>query len=177
MFQKALLGLWATCVYAALGATNVSAATDVVLYAADAANVRGNWARAQDPTAAGGQLLVSTDKGWATADRALASPVDSFEFSFTATANTPYHVWLRLRAGGDSKFNDSVFVQFSDGVDANGSPIYSIGTTSSLNVNLQGCSGCALAGWGWMDGAYWLSQSSVIRFSTTGTHTMRVQTR
>ena len=82
MFRKALLGLWATCVYAALGATTLSAATtDVVLYATDAANVRGNWVRAQDPTAAGGQLLVSTDKGWATADSALASPIDSFEFS------------------------------------------------------------------------------------------------
>src|SRR5262249_43738241 len=44
-------------------------------------------------------------------------------------------------------------------------------------ANLQSCNGCALAGWGWVDGAYWLSQASTIMFASGGTHTLRIQTR
>ncbi|HMC70362.1 MAG TPA: carbohydrate-binding protein, partial [Mycobacteriales bacterium] len=44
-------------------------------------------------------------------------------------------------------------------------------------ANLQSCNGCALAAWGWVDGAYWLSQNATIRFATSGTHTLRIQTR
>ena len=90
---------------------------------------------------------------------------------------TPYHVWLRLRAGNDSKFNDSVWVQFSDAVDASGAAVFGIGTSSGLLVNLQSCNGCALSGWGWIDGAYWLTRASTVSFTTTGTHTVRIQTR
>src|SRR6185295_12998091 len=35
----------------------------------------------------------------------------------------------------------------------------------------------SLKGWGWQDGAYWLNQTTTIKFATTGTHTIRVQTR
>src|SRR5262245_56923291 len=129
-----------------------AAATDVVLYATDASNLRGNGSRVADGGAAGGQMLVSADRGWSSADSALSAPADSFDFTFTADANTAYHVWFRLRAGGNSKFNDSVFAQFSDAVSASGSAIYGLGTTSALTVNLQSCNGCALGGWGWLDG-------------------------
>ena len=154
-----------------------AAAADIVLYASDAANLTGHWSRLSDSSAAGGQAISSTDTGWASTSSALAAPANSFEFTFSAPDNTPYHVWLRLRAGSNSKYSDSVYAQFSDSVDANGSALYRIGTTSGLAVNLQSCNGCALAGWGWMDGAYWLSQTTTIRFSTSGTHTLRVQTR
>src|SRR6185503_8057223 len=101
----------------------------------------------------------------------------SFDFTFSANAGTPYRVWLRLRASGNSKFNDSLFAQFSDAVDGNGSALYRIGTGNGLTLNLQSCNGCPLGGWGWLDGAYWLSQTTTIRFATSGSHTLRIQTR
>ena len=154
-----------------------AAAGDIVLTAADAKNLNGHWSLVSDSSAAGGRAVSSSDSGWATTDTALASPGNYFEFTFDAAAGTSYHVWLRLAAGGNSKFNDSVYAQFSDSTDTNGSPLYRIGTTSALDVNLQSCNGCALSGWGWIDGAYWLSQPATIRFSSSGSHTLRIQTR
>ena len=121
--------------------------------------------------------ITSADNGWSSTDGALASPGNYFELSFPAEANTAYHVWVRLKAGSNSKYNDSVYLQWNDSVDGNGSALYRIGTTSSLTVNLQTCNGCALSDWGWVDGAYWLSQASTIRFASSGAHTLRVQTR
>ena len=55
MLRKALLGLWATCVCTTLGAATAFAApNDIVLYAIDATNLRGNWSRVADAAAAGG---------------------------------------------------------------------------------------------------------------------------
>src|SRR5438552_3494793 len=101
----------------ATGASGASATStgpaDVVLYAADAANLHGNWARVADTTAAGQQLLSSGDQGWASTGTTFAAPADYFELTFPAGANTPYHVWVRQRATANSKFNDSVYLQFS----------------------------------------------------------------
>jgi Carbohydrate binding module (family 6) len=178
MKKNAFLAFWATCVCLILGSSQASAANDdVVLYAADVASMKGNWARAADPTAAGGQLLTSADRGWGNTNNPSASPADFVEFSFTAAAGTPYHIWLRLRAGANSKYNDSVYVQFSDAIDAKDRPLFRIGTTKGLVVNLQSCDGCPLNGWGWMDTAYWLSQNTTVRFATGGSHTVRIQTR
>jgi hypothetical protein len=49
------------------------------------------------------------------------------ELSFHAEAGRPYRLWLRGRADGDRKANDSVFVQFSGCVDSQGSGVYRIG--------------------------------------------------
>jgi endonuclease/exonuclease/phosphatase family metal-dependent hydrolase len=121
--------------------------------------------------------MTSNDSGWSTTDAPLANPNDYFEASFSAPANTTYHVWLRLRAGGDSKWNDSVWVQFSDSADTNGSATYRIGTSDALLVNLEPCNNCGVAGWGWVDKAYWTGQSPLVTFASRGTHTIRVQTR
>src|SRR5690349_2651898 len=137
-----------------------AAGSDIVLWAADASNLNGQWSLVADSSAAGGQAVSSTDTGWSSTSGPLAAPGNYFDFTFSAPANTAFHVWLRLRASGDSKWNDSVYAQFSDSTDTNDSAIYRIGTTSGLNVNLQTCSGCALSGWGWMDGAYWLGQAT-----------------
>jgi endonuclease/exonuclease/phosphatase family metal-dependent hydrolase len=161
------------------GATQVvrlSAAADVVLYASGASR-SGNWSSVSDSTAAGGTRMSSADNGWSSTGGALASPADYFELSFSAEANTPYHVWVRLKAGANSKYNDSVYLQWNDSVDSNGSALYRIGSTSAMTANLQTCSGCSLSNWGWVDGAYWLSQSTTIRFANSGSHTIRVQTR
>ena len=140
MFLKVLAGLWATCVLVTLPATLASAATtDVVLYASDATNLHGNWARVPDATAAGGQLMSSVDRGWSSTVAPQAVPADSFDFTFTAPANTSYHIWVRLRAASNSKWNDSLFAQFSDARDTNGAAVFALGSTSALTVNLATC--------------------------------------
>ncbi|MEQ1727930.1 MAG: carbohydrate-binding protein [Vicinamibacterales bacterium] len=166
-----MLGLWCGL------AVPAEAADEVVVYAADAASMTGAWSRVVDPTAAGGQEASSTDAGWAATDAPLASPSDRVELSFTAAANTSYRVWVRLKATSNSKWNDSVWLQFSDAVSTGGSALYRTGTTSALLLNLEQCRGCGASGWGWVDGAYWLAQSSIVQFASTGPHTMRVQSR
>lgn len=153
------------------------ASSDIVLYTPDFASIQGNWAPASSSSGAGGQLLTSADRGWSATNNALTAPADYIEATFSAPSYTPYHVWLRLRAAGDSKYNDSVWVQFSDALDLNQAGVYPIGSTSGLLVNLENCKGCGVSGWGWQDRAYWLQQPNVVQFASGGTHTIRVQTR
>src|SRR5215467_8652864 len=175
MVKKALVGLWAVCVLFAPRAN--AAGTDVVLYASDATVLHGNWTRTADVSAAGGQMLASADKG-ASFNNPSPSPADYVEFTFTAPANTPHHLWARMRAAGNSKNNDSVYAQFSDARNSSGGAIYPIGTQLGLVLNLAtDASGNSLNGWGWRDGAYWLTQTSTLTFAASGTHTLRIQTR
>lgn len=153
------------------------AAGDIVLYTSDFTNIRGNWATIATGTAAGGQTLSSVDRGWSTTSAPQAGPADYVEATFSAPSYTPYHVWVRLRATADSKYNDSVWVQFSDALDLNQNAVYAIGSTQGLGVNLENCSGCGVSGWGWQDKAYWLQQPNVVQFASGTTHTIRVQTR
>src|ERR1700674_4678112 len=80
-------------------------ASDIVLYASDVSLVQGNWSKASASDVAGGAYMSSVDRGWSTTDVPLASPADYFEAAFQASSSTPYHVWLRLRASGNSKWN------------------------------------------------------------------------
>ena len=169
--------LWAAVVTLMSSGRALATAPDVVIYASDVTTLNGNWSKASTSGAAGGLSLSSVDNGWSTTDVAQASPANYFEASFSASAATAYHVWLRLQGTNNSKWNESVWVQFGDATDTNGSAIYRIGTTSALLVNLERCSGCGVSAWGWQSGAYWLSQTTNLKFPTTGTHTIRVQTR
>src|SRR5262249_34342514 len=120
----------------------------------------------------------SSDRGWSNTTSPSSAPADSVDFSFTAASTTPYHIWLRMRAAGNSKFNDSVYVQFSDAIDSSGAPLYGVGTSNGLTVNLAADSSAVrLSGWGWQAGAYWLTQTSTVRFTSAATHTLRIQTR
>jgi hypothetical protein len=151
------------------------AATEVVLYASDFTQ-RGAWVLQSDTSAAGGQKMLTPDNGVANTSTPLANPIDYAEATFTAPAGTPHTVWLRLRGTGDSKFNESVWLQYSDarvGDDA----AYPIGTASALLVNLEPCRDCGISGWGWQNGAYWLTQPATVTFATSGTHIVRIQTR
>jgi hypothetical protein len=96
--------------------------------------------------------------------------------TFPAAANTPYTVWLRLRAAGNSKWNDAVWVQFSDSMIGDRAR-YRIGTSHALLVNLEPCERCGVSGWGWQNNGYWLNQVTTVRFASSGPHTIRVQTR
>ena len=150
-----------------------------MIYASDiAASARhGSWTVASDSTSPNGMKLVTFDNGVANTSNALAAPTDFVDVTFSASAGTPYTLWLRVQALGNSKFNDSLWVQFSD-ASANGAPAYPINSTSGLLVNLATDStGGSLSGWGWQNAAYWLVQPATVTFSSTGTHTLRIQVR
>jgi hypothetical protein len=147
-----------------------------VLYASKASVYKGHWKPGASSAAAGGRSMASTNTGWARSEAPLANPGNYFEMKFNAAANTSYTVWLRLRAGGNSKWNDSVWVQFSDAL-FRGRPVHQIGTTRGLLVNLEPCNNCGPVGWGWQNTGYWEAQATTITFATSGTHTIRVQTR
>jgi len=151
---------------------------DIVVYAGQASRVVGDWSAVADSTAAGALRMTNPDRGAAKRTTASASPSDYFEVTFQATAGVGYRLWMRGRAQNDHYFNDSVFAQFSGSVTSAGAPTYRIGTTSAAEINLENCSGCGLAGWGWQDNAWgnnvW---GPLIYFETTGTQTLRVQPR
>src|SRR5262249_57216886 len=118
----------------------------------------GSWAKASDATSPQGVKLVTGDTGFAS--DVLASPMHYVDVTFSAQAGTPYTLWLRLQALANSKFNDSVWVQFSDAV-VDGAPAYRIGTTSALLVNLAtDATAASLREWGWQNAAYWLTPAT-----------------
>jgi len=161
------------------GGVTPPAAGDIVIYAADlaAGALHGSWSLVPDATSPLGITLATPDGGIANPNAPLASPVDYVDVTFTANAATPYRVWVRMKALDDSKYNDAVWVQFSD-ARVGGSPVYALGSTSGLLVNLAtDGTGSSLNGWGWQNTAYWLSQATTVTFATTGTHTMRIQVR
>jgi hypothetical protein len=152
--------------------------SEILLYAASAPLTAGAWVRESAADAAGGALLRHPDGGAAKILTPLASPVDYFELTFDAVAGVPYRLWIRGRAERNYWGNDSVHVQFTNSVDANGTAAWRIGTSSSTEVNLEDCSGCGLSGWGWQDNGWGVNVAGpVIRFATTGRQTIRIQTR
>ena len=153
--------------------------TEVVIYASDipAANLHGAWTSASDATAANGVVLMTPDNGFASTSAALAAPTHYVDVTFTADANTSYALWFRMKALANSKYNDSLWIQFSDAL-AGGSVAYPLNSTAALDVNLATDAGAAsLSNWGWQNGAYWVTQPTTVRFATSGTHTMRIQVR
>jgi hypothetical protein len=116
--------------------------------------------------------------GAAKVSSPAASPSNYFELTFTAEAGRPYRLWMRGKADGNNWANDSVFVQFSGSVNASGSSIWRIGTTSATDWNLEDCSGCGLSGWGWQDNGWGVGvMGPVVYFATTGTQRIRIQQR
>jgi thermitase len=158
--------------------SNPGPSEDVVLWAADVpgSGRHGSWSRVADGTAAGGAMLTTADSGWSATGEPLASPVDYVDLTFDAPAGVPYRVWVRMRAAGNSKWNDSVWLQFSD-ARAGAGQVYAINSSAGLALNLENCSGCGVSGWGWQDGAYWVPPAPALTFASSGAHTIRVQTR
>jgi phosphatidylserine/phosphatidylglycerophosphate/cardiolipin synthase-like enzyme len=153
-------------------------ATTQVIWATDVqpTSVVGLWTFLTDPTAANGAALWNTDKGKSKVSPPLASPVSYFDATFHAVAGVPYHLWVRIRAQNNSISNDAVGVQFSDSVDAFGSPHYAIGTDTGTEVSLQDGTSGSISGWGWADNGFG-NFGPDIYFATTGTHTIRIQPR
>jgi hypothetical protein len=149
---------------------------DIVLYAADAKpqHLRG-WFKVADPSSPNGTKLATNDAGWSSTETPGTGAGTSVDFSFTPPQAGTYKIWLRLKATGNSKWNDSVWVQFSD-ASVNGSPVYRLASNSALLVNLEDCFGCGPSEWGWQDNAWWLSQSTVVALAR-GPQTIRILTR
>ena len=151
---------------------------DLVLHAAGATALNGSWQRVSDTSAAAGVRLWQPDAGAPKSTSPSSMPRDYFEVSFQAEAGRPYRLWLRGLAQGNSYNNDSVYVQFSGSVNASGTPVYRIGTTSGTAVVIEDCSGCGVSGWGWQDNEYGgTSFGQPIYFATTGPQTLRIQGR
>jgi phosphatidylserine/phosphatidylglycerophosphate/cardiolipin synthase-like enzyme len=154
-------------------------ATTVVLWtsAAPASAIHGDWTRIADPTAAGGAALQNPNRSRTKIAPALASPANYFEMSFQALGGVAYHVWIRMRAEGNSTANDSVHVQFSDSVDASRTAMMRIGTSGSAEPVLQnGPGGETPQGWGWTDNG-WGSLGTPVYFANDGAHVIRIQQR
>jgi hypothetical protein len=151
-------------------------ATTVVIWASGA-TAHGSWQTLADASAAGGSAKWNPNASTPKIVPALASPANYFEATFPASSGTAYHLWVRMRAEGNSLGNDSVHAQFSDSVDAGGFATRRIGTTSSAEVVLQNGDGdTADHNWGWADNG-WNALGAHIYFATTGTHTLRIQQR
>ena len=151
---------------------------DIVLYAAEAPVKTGTWKVMADASAAGGARLVNPNLNAAKVTTASPSPASYFEMTFTAEAGKPYQLWMRGKGENDVYSNDSVFVQFSDSVNSSGAELWRIGTTSAAEINIEDCSGCGLAGWGWQDTGYGSGVAGIrVYFATTGVHTLRGQIR
>ena len=152
-------------------------AGEVVLYASTPTR-SATWTSISDQTAAGGMRIADPDRGAPKLTTALASPAKYFELEFAADATVDYRLWIRGKAEKDYWGNDSVFVQFGDSVSPSGTPAWRIGTTAATEVNLEECSGCGVKGWGWQDNGWGVGvMGALVRFATSGTHTIRVQTR
>ena len=148
-----------------------------MLYASEGLRV-GNYQVVSDATAAGGARLHNPDVGAAKLANALANPGSYLELTFTAQAGTAYRLWIRGKAQDNSPYNDSIFVQFDNTVDAQGVATSRIGTTSAEIINLEDCFGCGLSGWGWQDNGWGVGElGRLVYFATSGTHTLRIQPR
>lgn len=138
-----------------------------------------NWQLIDDATAASGKALHDVNAGQPKVTIPSASPGSYADVSFIATNTETYKVWVRLKADGNHWANDSLWLQVSGAVDANGRS-YAPGTTSGIEVNLEECSGCGVSGWGWRDEA-WGQRDRIgtltLRFEKNGWQTIRIQTR
>ena len=166
---------------AAQPATMPDPPADIVLYAADLNGftptaIAGDWKIEQDSTAAGGWSVHELDRGGPKEGPPAIHPQDYFEATVLADANVPYQLWLRMKADADSWQNDSVWVQFSDSVDAGGNPVWRIHSNDGTFISLEDCGGCGEHGWGWNDNGYGGPGTPVI-FATSGWHTIRFQRR
>jgi hypothetical protein len=160
------------------GVTPPPPAGEIVLYAASSTRVAGSWVVESDSTAAGGSSLRNPNTGAAKIVTPAASPASFFELTFTADAGKPYRLWIRGKALNNSYANDSVHVQFSGAVTQSGAAAFRIGTTSSTEFNLEACSGCGVANWGWEDNGWGSGVlGPLIYFAQSGTQTLRIQPR
>ncbi|HZI95017.1 MAG TPA: metallophosphoesterase [Patescibacteria group bacterium] len=100
---------------------------EIVIKAAQVADaqIRGDgWQRRA--TSEGTSLFSAPDRG-ITQTWVDVNPDSYFEAEFDAVEGIRYHVWVRLRSANDSGTSDSLYLQFTDSLNAQGKPDYRIG--------------------------------------------------
>jgi hypothetical protein len=151
---------------------------EIVIHPGVTADAHGAWIVEAEESAGSRKAVRHPDAGGAKLAAALASPAHYFDVTFQAEAGVDYRLWLRGRAQNNYWANDSVFVQFSGSVDAEGVANWRIGTTGATTVNLEDASNSGLSGWGWQDNGYGAGVlGPLVRFAASGPQTLRVQTR
>jgi endonuclease/exonuclease/phosphatase family metal-dependent hydrolase len=154
--------------------------SEIVIWPGRQATIVGSrWRIVDDASAAGGRALINVDLGEPKRGVALPTPASYVDVTFLADANTAYRLWIRGKAKADLWTNDSLFVQFSDAIDAAGQPIFRIGSASSTWWSLEELVNQGERGWGWQDNGFGSLDAAgpSIRFATTGPHTLRLQQR
>ena len=157
----------------------IAAAPEIVLHWINYSDLTRNWRAEADATAASERRLWYPDAGAAKAEAPAAGPASYVDLSFAADPTQTYKLWVRLKADRNSWANDSVWLQFTGAVGASGQPVYQIGTTSGLAVNLEECSGCGISGWGWEDDGWGAvnRHGTTLRFPGGGVQRIRIQVR
>jgi hypothetical protein len=152
---------------------------EAVLLAGGDSVPHGAWQLAQDSSANQGYRLWLPNANAPKIVTPLAEPTDYVDIAFLADPTQEYKLWVRMKAEGDDYANDSVHVQFSGATDAAGNPIYRIGTTSGLAVNLEECANCGISGWGWEDDGWGAVNTNgvTLRFPEGGRQKLRIQAR
>ena len=154
---------------------------EIVLWTAVNGQPNGAWRTIADSTAADdGTALWHPNANAPKLAAPLASPTNYVDIDFHPDPTQVYKLWVRLKAQSNYFNNDSVFVQFSGAQTPSGTPVYQIGSTNGLAINLEECSGCGLSGWGWRDdawGAKGIISSVQLKFPQGGVQRIRVQTR
>jgi hypothetical protein len=153
---------------------------EVVLWTAVNGQPHGAWTTLADSTAADGTALWHPNANAPKLAAPLASPVNYVDIYFHPDPTQVYKLWVRLKAQKNDYNNDSVFVQFTGAQTPTGMPVYEIGSTSGLAINLEECSGCGLSGWGWRDdawGAQGATSGVLLKFPQGSFQRLRVQTR
>src|SRR4051812_40588304 len=89
-------------------------ADEIIFFEWNSKNYYGLWARASAPQTSPDVALTSIDRGWASLDPPPVASSNYVDFHFWAKGATRYRLWLRMKATDDSKWNDSVWVQFGD---------------------------------------------------------------
>ncbi len=137
------------------------------------------WQTVEDASAAGGRRYWYPNAGAAKAAAPAATPSSYVDIVFTPDPTLAYKLWVRGKAQNNSPYNDSVWMQFDGATNTAGQPVYRIGTTSGLAVNLEECSGCGLSGWGWEDDGWGAvnRNGTLLRFPQGGSQTIRLQIR
>jgi hypothetical protein len=153
-------------------AITITGRSEIVLYAADATRLSGNYQLTADATATGGTSLWNPDQAAAKIITAAAAPASYAEFTFYAEAGRPYHLWIRGKGQRNNWANDSAFIQFSAVAGAR------IDTTGSLTYSLETALNAGIDGWGWEDNGWGTGVLGAnVVFETTGMQTLRIQPR
>ena len=153
--------------------------TEIVLHTGVTGPPAGRWTRIDDPTAASGRRLFYPNANAPKSTAPAAAPAEYVDVFFRPDPTQTYKLWVRLKAENNYWANDSVWLQFSGATDASGRPVYGMGTTSGMAINLEECSGCGISGWGWEDDGWGARNvnGGLLRFPEGGSQWIRIQVR